>query len=128
MVTFLAVTGAVVVAGAFNVHFGDSNFWDHHGLLFLVGIAIFPRLTLLISSVPFGGLFWWAGFFFAPRLLVAFLATLTYWNQNPFLVVLAWIIALGGESSEKTFFIRQSGFSGRSGKRGFDSAQWVKSQ
>jgi len=67
----------------------------------LIFIAIFPRLTLLFSSVPFGGVLWWLGWIFAPRLLVAILATVNYWNQNKVLVVIAWLIALGGESSEK---------------------------
>jgi len=61
----------------------------------------FPRLTLLFSSVAFGGLFWWLGFIFAPRLLVAILATTAYWQTNTVLVVLTWIWAVGGESAEK---------------------------
>lgn len=80
-----------------------QNFWDHHGIIFLVLIALFPRLTLLFSSVPFGGLFWWLGFIFAPRILVAVLATITYGSSNPILVIISWIIALSGESGEKYY-------------------------
>lgn len=111
LVVFLAITGATVLAGRFlELPFGTSNFWDHHGLLFLFFITTFPRLTLLLSDVAFGGLFWWLGWLFVPRILVAVLATLAYWQQNPVLVVVSWIIALGGESSEKTVVIRRSGF------------------
>lgn len=77
------------------------SFWDAHGIWFIIFMFFFPRLTLLFSSVAFGGFFWWLGFIFAPRLLVAILATSAYWQTNPFLVVLTWFWALAGESTEK---------------------------
>lgn len=77
------------------------DFWDVHGFWFIFFMFFFPRLTLLFSSVAFGGLFWWLGFIFTPRLLVAILATNAYWTTNPVLVVLAWFWALGLESAEK---------------------------
>jgi hypothetical protein len=79
------------------------NFWDHHGILFLIFITLFPRLTLFFSSVPFGGILWWLGFIFAPRILVAFLATVTYGMSNPILVAISWVVALSGESGEKYY-------------------------
>jgi hypothetical protein len=97
-----------VLINYLGVEFGKTNFWDKHGLFFLIFIAIFPRLTLLFSSVPFGGIFWWLGFFFAPRLLVAILATVNYWHQNPIWVTISWLVALGGEASEKHFIINRS--------------------
>jgi hypothetical protein len=78
------------------------GFWYHHGLLFILFLAFFPRLTLLFSSVAFGGPLWWLGWLVAPRLLVAILATGAYWRTNPVLVVITWIWAFGGESAEKT--------------------------
>lgn len=36
-----------------------------------------------------------------PRLLVAILATTSYWQTNPLLVIGAWFWAIGGESTEK---------------------------
>ncbi|MBC7659951.1 MAG: hypothetical protein H7249_09610 [Chitinophagaceae bacterium] len=78
-----------------------TNFWDVHGLLFIASMCFFPRLTLLFSSVATGGLVWWLGFIFAPRLLVAILATTVYWQTNTILVVLAWVWALSGETAEK---------------------------
>ena len=77
------------------------NFWDQHGIFFLIFMFFFPRLTLLFSSVAFGGLLWWLGFIFAPRILVAVLASLAYWPQNYILVILAWVWALAGEGAEK---------------------------
>lgn len=78
------------------------NFWDFHGIIFIICMFFFPRLTLLFSSVPFGGILWWLGFIFAPRILVAVLASLAYWPQNYILVILAWIWALAGEGVEKS--------------------------
>jgi hypothetical protein len=124
---FLAITGAVALAtGLLGFKFSRSDYWDYHGFLFLVFIAFFPRLTLLFSSVPSGGALWWLSWLIAPRLLVAVLATLNYWNQNPLLVVTAWLIALGGESSEKMIFVRQGGRTrGQPPEKGFESAKWV---
>ncbi|MBC7530387.1 MAG: hypothetical protein H7318_02350 [Oligoflexus sp.] len=83
------------------------NFWNDHGVIFLLCMFFFPRLTLLLSSIPFGGIFWWLGFVFAPRLLVAILATIAYWPTNTILVVCTWIWALSGETAEKTFVSRR---------------------
>ena len=104
---FLAITGASTLLYNYtDITFGKIDFFTKHGWIFLISIALFPRLTLFISgfmvgSIEFGGLVWWLGFFFAPRLLIAMLATVAYWNTNQILVILAWLIALGGESSEK---------------------------
>lgn len=75
------------------------DFFAQHGVITLICLAIFPRLTLLIASFATGGLLWWLGWIFTPHLLVAFLA-LPYWHSNPVLVVFAWIIALGGTRAE----------------------------
>jgi len=83
------------------------NFWDVHGLWFILFLMFFPRLTLLFSSVLSGGFFWWLGWIFAPRLLVAILATNSYWHSNTFLVVLTWFWALGGESVEKKVIVNK---------------------
>ena len=88
------------------------NFWDVHGVVFIICMFFFPRLTLLFSSVAFGGVFWWLGFIFTPRLLVAILATVAYWSTNPVLVVLSWVWMLMGEGLEKKALVR-----GTSGKR-----------
>ncbi len=83
-----------------------DSFWLHHGLWFIFFMCFFPRLTLLFSSVPFGGLLWWLGWMFAPRLLVAILATYNYGHTNLILVMLTWIWAFAGEGTEKTVVIR----------------------
>jgi hypothetical protein len=83
-----------------------DSFWLHHGLWFILFMCFFPRLTLLFSSVPFGGLFWWLGWLFAPRLLVAILATYNYGHTNLILVVLTWIWAFAGEGTEKTVVVK----------------------
>lgn len=104
---FLAITGAsTILINYGDVEFKSIDFFVKHGWFFLFSIALFPRLTLLVSglifnTIEFGGLFWWLGFLIAPRILVAVLATISYWNTNQVLVILSWLIALGGESSEK---------------------------
>ena len=106
---FLAITGATTLLFNFtDIKFGSVDFFVKHGWIFLISIALFPRLTLLVSgalfhTIEFGGIIWWLSFFFAPRVLVASLATVAYWNTNQVLVLISWLIALGGESSEKIF-------------------------
>lgn len=75
------------------------NFFDQHGEITLIYLALFPRLTLLLGSFATGGVLWWLGWVFAPHLLVAILS-LPYWDSNPVLVVIAWLMALSGTSAE----------------------------
>lgn len=77
------------------------DFWQAHGVFFLIAITLFPRLTML-CCVAVGGPWWWVGWLFAPHLLVAILATTAYWDTNPFLCVIAWLVALGGTTGEAT--------------------------
>ena len=105
---FLIITGLSTILMDFSVEFGQVNYWDVRGVFFLFFITLFPRLTLLFSSVVSGGFLWWLAWLFAPRFLVAYLATIAYWNTNPILVILSWVIALGGETSEKTVVINRS--------------------
>jgi hypothetical protein len=112
IIIFLAITGATTLLLNYtDLDFGKIDFFSKHGWIFLISISLFPRLTLLVSglifgSIEFGGILWWLSFFFAPRILIATLATLSYWQTNPILVICSWLIALGGESSEK-FIIRK---------------------
>jgi hypothetical protein len=76
------------------------NYWQVHGVLFLIAATFVPRLAMLFAvSVPFGWLAW-LGWLFAPHLTVAILATTFYWQTNPVLCVIAWFIALGGTAGE----------------------------
>lgn len=76
------------------------NFWQEHGILFLIFATFFPRLTMLFAvSVPFG-LLAWLGWLFVPHLTVAILATQYYWHTNPILCTIAWFIALAGTGGE----------------------------
>ncbi len=59
------------------------NFWQEHGIFFLIFVAFFPRLTMLVAtSVSFGFLAW-LGWLFTPHLTVAILATQYYGKQIP---------------------------------------------
>jgi hypothetical protein len=102
VILFIGLSSVVaILSDHYNVEFGNEDFWDRHSIFFLFFITLFPRLTLFFSNVPFGGLFWWLGFFIAPRFLVACLSSITYWNTNPVLVITSWLICLSGESGEK---------------------------
>lgn len=54
---------------------------------------------LFAVVTPFGWLAW-LGWVFCPHLLVAVLATQRYWDTNPVLVIIGWILAFGGTGSE----------------------------
>tara|TARA_B100000029_G_C17526768_1_gene941921 strand:+ start:801 stop:1109 length:309 start_codon:yes stop_codon:yes gene_type:complete len=79
-----------------------DSYWSNHSLLFLIGLTIFPRLTLLFANVSSSILFW-IGWLFIPRIMIAFLATFFYWETNTILVLLSWLFAFGGESAEKKY-------------------------
>ena len=69
------------------------DFWAVHGIGFCICLAIFPRITMLITGIctAWSGLLFWLGWVFAPRLTVAILATATYWGTNPILCVFVWV-------------------------------------
>jgi hypothetical protein len=70
-----------------------------HGIWFLIGLAIIPRITLLLfAATPFGWLAW-LGWLFVPHFLVAILS-LPFWDTHPILVIIAWIMAFVGTASE----------------------------
>ena len=73
-----------------------NDFWDYHGLWFILFLLLFPRLTMLFATV-WGGFLWWIGWFFIPHLTVAILATINFWDSNPVLVILTWIWACIGD-------------------------------
>jgi hypothetical protein len=76
-----------------------GNILGEHGIWFLLGLAVFPRITLLFfAATPFGWLAW-IGWLFAPHLLVAILS-LPYWHDHAVLVIIAWIVALIGTGAE----------------------------
>ena len=106
---FILLVATSLLIDITNTSFGTVNFFKNHGLFFLIFITFFPRLTLLFSSVPFGGFLWWLGLIFCPRILVASLATVAYFHTNPFLVTMSWIVALGGETMEKAGLNRRRG-------------------
>lgn len=101
LIFVIALGVSSLLFGNFQVQPGTTDFFHKHNFLFLIFVSFFPRLTLLFSSVPFGGFFWWLGLFFMPRLLVAVLATVAYGQTNPLLVAVAWFVALTGEVMEK---------------------------
>ncbi len=76
------------------------NFWHVHGILFLIFITFFPRLTMLFAVSVHFGILAWLGWLFVPHILVAILATTYYWHTNPILCIIAWFVALAGTGTE----------------------------
>ena len=115
-VTFMIIRGLMffcilaamswILVTQFNFPFGNVNYFEKRGVLFLIFITFFPRLTLLLSSVASGGILWWLSWLFFPRILVATLATFAYFQTNPILVTISWLVAFGGESFEKRTITR----------------------
>ena len=84
----------------FSVH-------DGHSVLLLIGLALFPRITMLFVGGPFGVLAW-LGWFFVPHFTVALFATFRYWETNPFLVAVGWFCALSFSGAESSTAVRVS--------------------
>jgi hypothetical protein len=76
------------------------DFWDYHGWGFIFCMFFVPRLTMLFATV-WGGFWWWLGWFFAPRITVAILATMYFADQNIVLIMFTWLWALSGDGTEK---------------------------
>ncbi len=87
------------------------DFWQVHSWLFLIGLVFFPRLTMLIAGTVWKfasfatpwGILAWVGWVFSPSLVIAILATIYYWNTNPILCIVAWLLFLsktGGAASK----------------------------
>jgi len=80
----------------------NASFWDVHGIFFLMGLVLIPRLTVIFFSAVTGGLLFWIAFLIFPRIVIPILAAYHYWDTNPVLVVLAFLICLSVETGEKT--------------------------
>jgi hypothetical protein len=80
------------------------NFWDIHGIWFIFFMFLFPRLTMLFTGIfmAFMSPLFFIGWLIVPRLTVAILASMIYFETNPVLCVLAWFWAFSGEFKEKT--------------------------
>ena len=76
------------------------DFFNQHGILFLLGLTFFPRITTLFFTLTPFGFLGWVGWIFAPHFLVA-IYSLKYFNTNPVLVICAWVFAFTGTILEK---------------------------
>ncbi len=85
----------------------QTDFWRVHSVWFLIFMNLFPRITMLVATpfpIGFGG---WFGWLVVPRIYAAIIATTLYWNTNPTLCVITWIIALGTTSTNEGVLIRK---------------------
>ena len=81
-----------------------ENWGAFGGLVLMILCAIFPRIAMIVAML-FGGLgvafLGILGWIFVPRITIAIIATVNYFDTNPVLCILAWIILLCGEGAEK---------------------------
>jgi|GEM_PF-2847517 len=81
------------------------DFLDQHNFITLIGLAIFPRVTMLIVSFKVNhNIDYYLGYIFAPHLLAA-IYSLNYWDTNPVLVIIAWMFAIGATPAEIGYLI-----------------------
>ena len=87
------------------------NFFDVHSGWYIFFLLLFPRISMLAMGVcvaPWAyPVLFWLGWIFAPRFVVAILATTFYWNANPILCILAWGLAFGSikETEKETKYV-----------------------
>ncbi|MEK7120652.1 MAG: hypothetical protein AAB840_01010 [Patescibacteria group bacterium] len=55
-----------------------TDFWQVHGIWFLIFMALFPRTTMLLATAHPIGCLSWLGWLVAPRILAAIIATHYY--------------------------------------------------
>ncbi|MGE0792063.1 MAG: hypothetical protein AB7S26_40695 [Sandaracinaceae bacterium] len=102
-----------------------ADFFTVHaewGWLVLIGLALFPRITLLFVGGAFGPLAW-LGWVICPHLLVAILGTTYYWDTNPVLCIVAWFFAFAGTGGEGRFAHHHARRSRRRDRADGDSAE-----
>jgi hypothetical protein len=98
IVVMMLLTIAIVTVSGCSVkgheNLQATSFWQFHSIIFLAFITFFPRLTILFAT-PFPvGFFGCLGWFFMPRIYAAIIATTLYWDTNPVLCIISWIVAL----------------------------------
>lgn len=98
---FLPLLAITSCATKYVTHDGTSVF-EYHTVLQLLGWVLFPLIMFWFFSAIHGGFFFWTGVIFFPRIVAAFFATYYYWSTNPFICIIAWMVALSGETAEKT--------------------------
>lgn len=76
------------------------NFWNFHGVWFIIGMITFPRITMFFFATMAWGPLCILGFIFVPYLTAAIIATNLYWDSNTVLCVFAWLVALSGTFGE----------------------------
>lgn len=76
------------------------------GFFFLLGMTFFPRITMFLAMLtPWTALIW-IGWIIAPHITVAFIAYQMYWQTNPELCLISFVMAFVGTRGEIIFVQR----------------------
>lgn len=71
------------------------DFWNQHDIWFVIGLILWPRVLLIyFGLIPPMSIPPILGMTLIPRLSLAGIMTSTYWETNPTLVVICWIMAI----------------------------------
>lgn len=71
------------------------EFWNQHGLTFLIGMFLWPRMILIYYSlIPAQDIGAIMEFLFVPRIFLASILTPIYWGANPTLISIYWVLAV----------------------------------
>ena len=102
-IVFLTIVTSILIYISDSPYVNTINYFENHGWAWLQLVLwfLFPRLSFIFLSAMTGGFFFWLGVLIFPRIMVAYWATFYYWDTNPILCLIAWLLALGIEPFEK---------------------------
>lgn len=74
------------------------DFWDAHGIFFIIGIIFWPRMLMLyfgmIAPMQIDAIVGWA---LVPRIYSMSLISHVYYDKNPTLITICWVLAIVAE-------------------------------
>ena len=91
-----------------------TSFFEIHTFfpILMLALMVFPRFTMLVGALfgflYSGGLVFWLGWLILPRITIAMVASFSYWEVNPLLVMITWIWCLTAETGEKCGMVRNN--------------------
>jgi hypothetical protein len=71
------------------------EFWSQHGLVFLIGMLLWPRMMMIYyGSIPPQSISSILEFALIPRIFLASILTPIYYDTNPTMISIYWILAV----------------------------------
>ena len=71
------------------------DFWIQHSIWFILGLLLWPRMLLIyFGLIPTMSVPPILGMLMVPRMFLAGILTPMYWETNPILISICWILAV----------------------------------